>query len=875
MPYRPRTDDALVRFGATPFESWAYRFTRWTICIGAHVAAVPWRVAALPHPAATGLPIEEVIDELRVALAEVGAAVLQAEPGAGKTTVVPLRLLGEPWMDGGRMLLLEPRRVAARAAATRMAALLGERVGETVGISTRDERRVSGATRIEVVTDGILTRRLQRDPALDGVALVIFDEFHERHLQADLGLALTLDARSGLRPDLRVLVMSATLDSGAVSVLLGGAPVVSSRGRSFPIDVRYLPRRPNARLEQSVATAVHHALEHDPGDVLVFLPGVGEIGTAIRSLRDLGDVDVLPLHGMLPAAAQDRALRGGARRRVVIATDIAESSVTVEGVTVVIDSGLARRPAFDPASGLSRLRTLTTSRASADQRAGRAGRTAPGTAYRLWSESEHLGRRAWPDPEIIGADLAPLALELAVWGAHLDALSWLDPPPPGAFAVATSLLIELGALANGRPTDLGHRLLELPLHPRLARMVIEAPGDGRRAAALLAAMLSERDIARRGGRDSPVSVDIAERLAALTGDGSGSLEVDGSTVATVRRRANELVRRAKLPTGSSLTADPGPLLALAYPDRIAQSSGGARYRLRHGSGATLPEHDPLIGASWLVAAEVEGADRATRTEGRIRLAAVLDREDIESIGGEEIVTVVRVAWDDGVDDLRATTERVLDSLVLGAARTAAPAGPETTEVLVAHAVSTGLAPLRWSSAARVLQARVRWARVAFGEAWPSCTDEALAVDVDEWLVPLLWRATGKADLARVDMAGVIRSRLGGLVADLDRLVPDAVRLANGKSAPVAYDGEHPRIAVRAQDLYGTTVHPTIADGRIPVTVEVLSPAGRPVQITGDLPGFWTGSWSAVRREMAARYPRHHWPEDPATAAPGQRPRPRH
>ena len=831
-------------------------------------------MAAFPHPAATGLPIEEVIDDLRKALAEAGVAVLQAEPGAGKTTVVPLRLLGESWMDGGRMLLLEPRRVAARAAAMRMAALLGEPVGETVGISTRDERRVSRATRIEVVTDGILTRRLQRDPALDGVALVIFDEFHERHLQADLGLALTLDARAGLRPELRVLVMSATLDSGAVSGLLGNAPVVASRGRSFPIDVRYMPRRPNAHLEHGVAAAVHQALEHDSGDVLVFLPGAGEIGTAIRSFGDLGDVDVLPLHGSLPAAAQDWALRAGARRRVVVATDIAESSVTVEGVTVVIDSGLARRPAFDPASGLSRLRMLTTSRASADQRAGRAGRTAPGTAYRLWSESEHLRRRPWPDPEIVGADLAPLALELAVWGAHVEALSWLDPPPPGAFAVATSLLIELGALANGRPTDLGHRLLELPLHPRLARMVIEAPVDGRRAAALLAAMLSERDIARRGGRDSPVSADIAERLAALTGNGSGSLAVDSATVATVRRRADELLRRAKLPVGSSGTTDPGPLLALAYPDRIAQSSGGARYRLRHGSGATLPEHDPLTGASWLVAAEVEGVDRGTRAEGRIRLAAVLDREDVESIGGEEIVTAVRVAWDDGVDDLRATTERVLDSLVLGSVRTAAPAGPETTAVLVAHAVATGLAPLRWSSAARVLQARVGWARVAFGEAWPSCTDEALAVDVDEWLAPLLWRATGKADLGRVDMAGVIRSRLGGLVAELDRLVPDAVRLANGKSAPVAYDGERPRIAVRAQDLYGTAVHPTIADGRIPVTVEVLSPAGRPVQITGDLPGFWIGSWSAVRREMATRYPRHHWPDDPATADPGRRPRPR-
>ena len=591
-------------------------------------------MAASPHPAATGLPVEEVIDDLREALAGVGAAVLQAEPGAGKTTVVPLRLLDELWMDGGRMHLLEPRRVAARAAAARMAALLDERVGETVGLSTRDERRVSKATRIEVVTDGILTRRLQRDPTLDGVALVINDEFHERHLQADLGLALTLDIRQGLRPDLRVLVMSATLDSGAVSALLGDAPFVSSRGRSFPIELRWMPQRPTTRLEHGVAAVVHRALEDDSGNVLVFLPGAGEIRATIRSFGDLGDVDVLPLHGTLPAAEQDRALRAGTRRRVVVATDIAESSVTVEGVTVVIDSGLARRPAFDPASGLSRLRTLTTSGASADQRAGRAGRTAPGVAYRLWSESEHRGRRAWPDPEIAGADLAPLALELAAWGAPAEALVWLDPPPAGALAVATSLLIELGALADGRPTDLGRRMLELPLHPRLARMVIEAPAADRRTASLLAAMLSERDIARRGGRGSPVSADVAERLAALTGDGSGSLAVDGAAVATVRRRADELLRRAKLPAGRSLTADPGPLLALGYPDRIAQWRGGARYRLRHGSGATLPEHDPLTGAAWLVAAEIEGADRAAGAEGRIRLAAVLDREDVESVGGD-------------------------------------------------------------------------------------------------------------------------------------------------------------------------------------------------------------------------------------------------
>ena len=831
-------------------------------------------MAAFPQPPSTGLPVEGVVDELRDALAGVGAAVLQAEPGAGKTTVLPLRLLGEPWMAGRRMLLLEPRRVAARAAAARMAALVGERVGETVGLSTRDERRVSGSTRIEVVTDGILTRRLQRDPTLDGVALVIFDEFHERHLQADLGLALTLDAREGLRPELRVLVMSATLDPGAVSDLLGGAPSVASRGRSFPIDLRWRPRRPDTRLEHAVAAAVRHALEHDPGDVLVFLPGVGEIRAAMRAFGDLGDVDVLPLHGTLPGAEQDRALRAGVRRRVVVATDIAESSVTVEGVTVVIDSGLARRPSFDPASGLSRVRTITTSRASADQRAGRAGRTGPGVAYRLWSESGHLGRRPWPDPEIAAADLAPLGLELAAWGAPSGALRWLDPPPPAALAVATSLLTELGVLADGRPTDLGRRMLELPLHPRLARMLIESPADDRRVAALLAAMLSERDIARRGGRDSPVSADVAERLAVLTGGGSGSLAVDSAAVATVRRRADELLRRARLPAGSSRTADPGPLLALGYPDRIAQLRGGAHYRLRHGTVATLPEHDPLTGAGWLVAAEIEGADRTSRAEGRIRLAAVLDREDVESIGAEAIATVVRVDWDDGVDDLRATTERVLDSLVLGAVRTAAPPGPETTAALVAHAVSTGLAALTWSGAARLLQARVRWARDAFGETWPSCTDDALIADVDEWLAPLLGSATGRADLERVDMAGVIRSRLGGRVGELDRLVPTSVRLAGGKSAAVAYDGDHPRIAVRAQDLYGSAVHPTIADGRIPVTVEVLSPAGRPIQVTGDLPGFWNGSWSVVRREMATRYPRHHWPDDPATAAPGRRPRPR-
>jgi ATP-dependent helicase HrpB len=828
---------------------------------------------AVAKPPPTGLPVEDVVAELRAALVGVGAAVLQAEPGAGKTTLVPLRLLDEPWMSG-RTLLLEPRRVAARAAAARMAALLGERVGETVGISTRDERRVSAATRIEVVTDGILTRRLQRDPELDGVALVIFDEFHERHLQADLGLALTLDAREGLRPDLRILVMSATLDSSAVSVLLGDAPVVSSRGRSFPIDLRWLPMRPSISLEQGATAAVRSALDEDLGDILVFLPGVGEINTIIRALGDLEVVDVLPLHGTLSPAEQDRALRSGSRRRVIVSTDIAESSVTVQGVSIVIDSGLARRPVFDPASGLSRLRTITTSRASADQRAGRAGRSTPGVAYRLWSESEHLRRRLWPDPEIAGADLAPLVLELAAWGAPAEALRWLDPPPSGALAVAASLLIDLGALADGRLTHLGRRMIELPLHPRLARILIEAAPPGRLVAALIAAILSERDVAQRGGRNSPVSVDIAERLAAVTGDGSGSLVVNGAAVAIVRRRADELLRRAKLSTDGNVTADPGPLLALGYPDRVAQLTGGARYRLRHGSRATLPEHDPLIGAKWLVAAEIESADRSSGREGRIRLAAVLDRADVELTGGTGVTTVVKVEWDEGIDNLRATTERILDALVLETKRTSAPAGPETTAVLVDHAVATGLQSLGWSRTARVLQARIGWARTAFDDAWPACTDEALVADAEMWLAPLLRQAKGRADLQRIEMTRVIRSRIGGRMADLDRLVPSTIRVAGGKSAAVNYDGEHPRIAERAQDLYGTSVHPTIAEGRIPITVEVLSPAGRPLQITGDLPGFWSGGWAQVRREMAAHYPRHHWPDDPASATPGQRPRSR-
>jgi ATP-dependent helicase HrpB len=818
-------------------------------------------------------------------LAGVGAAVLQAEPGAGKTTVVPLRLLDEPWVMGGRIVVLEPRRVAARAAAARMAELLGEEVGATVGYATRDDRRIGRTTRVEVVTDGILTRRLQREPTLPGTALVVFDEFHERHLQADLGLALTLDARDGLRPDLRVLVMSATLDAGPVASLVGAAPVVTSSGRTYPVAIRWQPARAGGRLTPGVAAAVRGALARHSGDVLVFLPGVGEIREVAGALGPVSGVEVLPLHGTLSAVEQDQVLRSGGGRRVVLSTDLAETSVTVEGVGVVVDAGLARRPAYDPSSGLTRLRTVVASRASAEQRAGRAGRTAPGVAYRLWSEAEHAARRAWPDPEITTADLAALALELSVWGAPAGALRWLTPPPPAALAIAGHLLEALGALDGGRPTELGRRLVELPVHPRLATMLWAATSADRRTAALLAALLSERDILRSGRDQPPPTADVATRLAVIRGDGHDhELSVDRAAVAVVRRRSDELVRRVEgaVPTGSTPSAatrgapadagpDPGPLLVEAYPDRVAQARGGGRYRLRHGGGAVLPDHDPLAAAPWLVAAEVEaaagGAGRAGRSDGRIRLAAALDRADVERIGGQAVRTEIRLEWDEQLDDLRAVTDKTLDALVLETGRGRAPAGPETTAALVAHAVRTGLTPLHWTPAVRSLQARAGWARQALGEDWPDVSDAALADRADEWLAPRLKGARGRTDLARVDPSPAIRAALGGRRAALDRLVPPTLDLPAGRRIAIDYSGDHPRVAVRVQDLFGTTTHPTVAGGRVPVTLELLSPAGRPIQVTADLPGFWTGSWRQVRREMAGRYPKHPWPDDPTTASP--------
>jgi ATP-dependent helicase HrpB len=857
----------------------------------------------------TGLPVEECIAALRAALVEQGQAVLQAPPGAGKTTVVPLRLLDEPWLAGRRIVMLEPRRLATRAAARRMAVLLGEEVGGTVGYRTRDERRTGPGTRIEVVTEGILTRRLQQDPALPGVGLVIFDEFHERNLHADLALAMTLDARPALRPDLRLLVMSATLDTTRIAALLGAAsvpaPVIASEGRAWPVDIRFVPPppaarrsgfkgrpgpppRPGAQVVAAVTGAVFRALREESGDLLVFLPGAGDIRRVEAALREPGSglpegVDVRPLYGALPIADQDAALAPSPpeRRRVVLATDIAETSLTVDGVRVVVDGGWRRTPRYDPRSGLTRLETVGITKASADQRAGRAGRTEPGVAYRLWSKLEHAARRPFPDPEIATADLAGLALELAVWGGRAavtsgdtpepPGLPFLDPPPARALEEGRRLLSFLGALdAEGRPTAAGREMADLPLHPRLARMVVGAAATGRGGTACaLAALLEDRDVLR--GRPDEIETDIAVRLRLLVDREARHPQADGQAVAAARRRAAELARRVGLPApGAADTADPGPVLALAYPDRIGQARGGARFRLRGGGGAWLAAGEPLAGEAFLVVAELDAAGRSSAAAGkdsRIRLAAALDAEDVEAVAaatGATVELIAALSWDTSRDDLRARAQRRLDNLILGETDGPAEPGPATTAALVARTRATKLGILKWTEAARSLQVRAAFVRrVETGGAtaeWPDLSDSALLASLDAWLVPLLVNASGRADLEALDMAGMLKRRLGHRVAELDRLAPPTITFAGGRQVPVDYSGEAPAAEVRVQDAFGTTVHPTVAG--VPVVLSLLSPAGRPIQVTADLPGFWKGSWADVRKDMVGRYPKHSWPADP-------------
>jgi ATP-dependent helicase HrpB len=825
------------------------------------------------------LPVLDRLDDLRVALADPGVAVLQAPPGAGKTTGVPPALLGEPWLGDRRIVMLEPRRLATRAAARRMAAVRRERVGETIGYRTRDDRAVGPATRVEVVTEGILTRRLQRDPALDGVGLVIFDEFHERSLQADLGLALALDARRHLRPDLRLLVMSATLDGERVAALLGGdgdpAPVVTSESRAHPVEIRWDPRRPRQHLEPAVVAAVRRVMRADPdGDVLVFLPGAGEIRRTADELRHAvaGDpVDVHLLYGALTASEQDAALAPGlpGRRKVVLATDIAETSLTVEGVSIVVDAGLARRPVFDASTGLTRLETVPASKASADQRTGRAGRLGPGVAVRLWSKVEHAARRPHSDPEIRVADLAGLALELAVWGTDAAALPFLDPPPARALADARELLLELGALAADEPhgpTGLGREMVDLPVHPRLARMVVGARAVGQAwLACQVAALLEDRDVLR--GRPDDVPSDVGVRLALLDDPGARHPLADGRAVHRARDRARDLARRTGAPTTGADAAEAGTLLALAYPDRVAQARGGAgRYVLRAGTEGWLAAGDPLGHEPFLAVAEVDGR----RRNGRIRMAAPLAEDQLLAALGDQVVEHARLVWDRDRDDLVARVERTLGRVRLGVTERRPEPGLPATRALVDRVRDTGLTLLPWTPAARSVQARVGFLRAVVGEPWPDLSDPALRRGLADWLEPLLGGATGRADLDRLDLARTLRGMVSyQAAADLDRLAPETVTLPSGRRVPLRYGegapGDPPVLAVRVQLMFGVADTPTVAGGRVPVTLELLSPANRPVQVTSDLAGFWAGSWRDVRKEMAGRYPKHDWPEDPGRA----------
>jgi ATP-dependent helicase HrpB len=806
--------------------------------------------AAPPVPTAAALPVAEVLPALSAAL-DRGNAVLVAPPGAGKTSVVPLALLGAPWRaPEARILVLEPRRVAARAAARRMASLLGEKVGGTVGLRTRLDAAVSAATRIEVVTEGLLVRRLHADPGLADVACVVFDEVHERSLDADLALALTRDLQA-VRPELRLVAMSATLDGAAFARLLE-APVIESAGRMFPVAVRWAGRDADPRdLPERAAAAARRALAETSGDILVFLPGMAEIRRAEAALADAPAV-VRPLHGELPPEAQDLALRPDAegRRKVILATAIAETSLTVEGVTAVVDSGFRRAPRFDPGSGLTRLATLRISRAAAEQRAGRAGRLGPGVVFRLWTEAAHRGLAAADRPEILEADLASLALDLAAWGADPAALPFLDPPPAAALAVGRDLLRALGALDRaGAITKRGRAMARLGAHPRLAAMMVAARDQGDAEAALaaaLAAVLEERDPLR--GADA---ADIRLRLGRLGGAAARA-------AAQYRRRLGIAAREA----------DPdraGVLLAAAFPDRIAMARGepGA-FLLANGRGARLSPADPLAGAPFLAVAALD----LSGTDARIRLAAPLARAGLETLAAARIATTEDVAWDDQAGAVRARRQRVLDALVLAEVPIADPDAALVARGLCVGVRARGLGVLPWTAAARTLQARVAL-MAALEPGWPDLSEAALAATLEEWLAPHLAGLRSLAALARLDLAAILRGMLGrDRAAALDAALPTHLALPHGRPA-IDYTRDPPTLSARAQALFGLAETPRLAGGRVPLQIELLSPAGRPIAVTGDLAAFWRGGWAEVRKAMRGRYPKHAWPEHPTEAVPAR------
>ena len=813
------------------------------------------------------LPIEHVIPELRAALSAARSAVLQAPPGAGKTTRVPIALLDDTWLGGQRIVMLEPRRLAARAAARYMASSLGEALGETVGYRIRHDSTVGPRSRIVVVTEGILTRMLQSDPALEGVGLVIFDEFHERSIHADLGLALTLHSRSILRDDLRILMMSATLEGGPTSALLGGAPVVTSEGRSYPVEVRHSSRRPE-RLESAVASTVRNALDAEEGDVLVFLPGAREIRRVASLLGDVAAA-VVPLYGDLPPDRQDLALRPSPQgaRKVVLATSIAETSLTIEGVRIVIDAGLSRVPRYSPRTGMTRLGTVRVSRASADQRCGRAGRQGPGICYRLWSPQEEAALPARSTPEILAADLAPLALELAAAGVRDPAeLRWLDPPPAAAYGEARLLLGQLGALDSaGGITQHGRAMTHLALHPRLAHMVLRAGEAGaRRTACELAALLSERDLLRRS--DGAPDADIRTRLDILRGSVVRA-DTDREALRRVRAEATVCGRRAP-PGPASGEPSVGVLLGMAYPDRIAQrrAGGGGRFLLRNGLGASL---DPqgLSREDYIVAPELDGQ----LPESRIYLAAPLSIEDLREWFGDAIAVEESVEWDATSRAVLARRRERLGAIVLREASVPSPDPGRVLAALVEGVRREGIDVLPWGESARRTRERITFVRTREPQ-WPDVSDEALLRALESWLGPRLAGVNRLDQLAGVDFSAALLDLLTWEQRSaLDRLAPTHIEVPSGSRIQVDYrDPASPVLAVRLQEMFGLVRTPMLAGGAVPVTLHLLSPAGRPVQVTRDLAGFWRTTYFEVRKDLKGRYPKHHWPDDPLNAEPPSR-----
>jgi len=814
--------------------------------------------------------VQASLPGLLAALATGRNAVLQAPPGAGKTTLVPIALLDQPWLAGRRIVMLEPRRLAARAAAARIAALLGEEVGESVGYIIRQDSKISRASRVIVVTEGILTRMIQDDPDLSEVGAVLFDEFHERSLPADFGLALALDLQAGLREDLRLVVMSATLDGERVAALLGGAPVISSSGRAFPVEITWLARPEPRHVPEAVADVIQRALgEHPVGDLLAFLPGQGEIRRVERLLAAQHcNATVIPLFGDLPQAEQDRALRPiPGRRKVVLATAIAETSLTIEGVTIVVDGGQMRVPRFDPNGGMSRLVTMPVAKSSAEQRCGRAGRLGPGVCYRLWSEAAHRTLPAFPTPEISEADLAPLALDLARWGCpDPSSLTWLDPPPAASFAQAQDLLRHLGALTgDGRLTDHGRAMAGLPVHPRLAQMMLRGRKIGLGGlACAIAALLSERDILR-SARDC----DMRRRLDALAGD--SDRDVDHGAVQRVRDLARHLRRQLAVEPHEGSFEQAGLLLAFAFPDRIAQRRGDS-YRLANGRGAFFSGLDSLAAQEWLVVADLDGE----RKESRIFLAAVIYRHEIESHFAEQIVTDVSVAWDKREQAVLARRQRTLGALVIEENRLDKPPVEAVVAAQVTAIAEQGLGCLPWSDTARRLRERLLFLAYHQPGQWPDWSDAGLLARLDDWLAPFLAGMSRATHWQKLDLAECLRAQLDWQqLQALDRLAPTHLRVPSGSQVPIDYGvAEQPVLAVRLQEMFGLAETPSLLDGALPILLHLLSPARRPVQVTRDLSGFWRSSYKAVKADLKGQYPRHYWPENPLDAEPTARAKPR-